>query len=209
MKLKQLREEQSSQIQIEFEELTDRLDKFRLVLIYPELRCLLSNRDDEYFRLIQKAFSLTYKMKIENEAISLISNHVDGAERAAYAKQIFKDMHFIYDEFMDLNKELENKLYAMRQKRDAAAAPLEELASALDLAGELEIGRRNQTLHRAVLELPERYREAVVLCELTELSYEEAAAVIGCPVGTVRSRLHRARHMLLGRLVEKGIHGVR
>ena len=96
-----------------------------------------------------------------------------------------------------------------RWERDAAAAPLEELASALDLAGELEIGRRNQTLHRAVLELPERYREAVVLCELTELSYEEAAAVIGCPVGTVRSRLHRARHMLLGRLVEKGIHGVR
>jgi RNA polymerase sigma-70 factor, ECF subfamily len=48
----------------------------------------------------------------------------------------------------------------------------------------------------------------VVLCDLTELSYEEAATVIGCPVGTVRSRLHRARQMLLERLVEKGIHGV-
>ena len=48
----------------------------------------------------------------------------------------------------------------------------------------------------------------VGLCELTELSYEEAAAVMGCPVGTVRSRLHRARRMLLERLVEKGIHGV-
>lgn len=139
MKLKQLREAQSSQVQTEFEELTDRLDKFRLVLIYPELRCLLSNRDDEYFRLIQKAFALTYKMKIENEAISLISNNVDGGERAAYAKQIFKDMHFIYDEFMDMNKELENKLYAMRQKRDAAAARrMAESSQDMDYVSKIE-----------------------------------------------------------------------
>lgn len=139
MKLKQLREEQSNEVIVEFEGLTDRLDKFRLVLIYPELRCLLSNRDDEYFRLIQKAFSLTYKMKVENEAVSLISNHVDGAERAAYAKQIFKDMHFIYDEFMDLNIELENKLYAMRQKRDAAAARrMAETAQDMDYVSKIE-----------------------------------------------------------------------
>ena len=88
------------------------------------------------------------------------------------------------------------------------AAPLETMACGSDLAGEMEISQRDQALHRAVLGLPEHYREAVVLCELTELSYEEAAAVIGCPVGTIRSRLHRARHMLLERLVEKGIHGV-
>ena len=87
-------------------------------------------------------------------------------------------------------------------------APIDKMACRSDLAGELEISQRDQALHRAVLGLPEHYREAVVLCELTELSYEEAAAVIGCPVGTVRSRLHRARHMLLERLVEKGIHGV-
>ncbi len=40
----------------------------------------------------------------------------------------------------------------------------------------------------------------MVLCELQELSYEEAAAVIGCPVGTIRSRLHRGRAMLLAKL---------
>ena len=44
------------------------------------------------------------------------------------------------------------------------------------------------------------YREAVVFCELQELSYEEAAEAIGCPVGTVRSRLHRGRAMLLVKL---------
>jgi RNA polymerase sigma-70 factor (ECF subfamily) len=48
--------------------------------------------------------------------------------------------------------------------------------------------------------LPEEFREAVVLCELQELSYEEAAAAAGCPVGTIRSRLHRGRALLLAKL---------
>ena len=47
-----------------------------------------------------------------------------------------------------------------------------------------------------MLALPPHYREALVLCELEEMSYAEAAAALGCAVGTVRSRLHRARAML-------------
>jgi RNA polymerase sigma-70 factor (ECF subfamily) len=57
-------------------------------------------------------------------------------------------------------------------------------------------------LRRAILALPEKYREVVVRCDLEEKSYEEAAVVIGCAVGTVRSRLHRARG-LLARKLEK------
>jgi RNA polymerase sigma-70 factor (ECF subfamily) len=60
------------------------------------------------------------------------------------------------------------------------------------------IGRVRQ----AVSTLPENYREVVVLCELEEMSYEEAASALGCPVGTVRSRLHRARAMLVEKLRE-------
>jgi RNA polymerase sigma-70 factor (ECF subfamily) len=56
-----------------------------------------------------------------------------------------------------------------------------------------------QQLRRAILRLPVHYREVVVLCELNGLSYEEAAAIAGCPVGTVRSRLNRARQMLIER----------
>lgn len=52
----------------------------------------------------------------------------------------------------------------------------------------------------AVATLPENYREIVVLCDLEEMSYEEAASVLNCPVGTVRSRLHRARAILLEKL---------
>jgi RNA polymerase sigma-70 factor (ECF subfamily) len=52
----------------------------------------------------------------------------------------------------------------------------------------------------AVFELPAEFREAVVLCELEELSYEEAARLSGCPIGTIRSRLHRGRALLLAKL---------
>jgi RNA polymerase sigma-70 factor (ECF subfamily) len=55
-------------------------------------------------------------------------------------------------------------------------------------------------VRKAVLSLPERYREVVVLCELQEMSYGETAEVLGCAIGTVRSRLHRARALLLEKL---------
>jgi len=60
-----------------------------------------------------------------------------------------------------------------------------------------------ENVHRvrqAIATLPENYREVVVLCELDELSYEDAAAALDCPVGTVRSRLHRARAILVEKL---------
>ncbi|HEV7475636.1 MAG TPA: RNA polymerase sigma factor [Pyrinomonadaceae bacterium] len=57
-----------------------------------------------------------------------------------------------------------------------------------------------ESVRRSVLALPERYREVVVLCDLQELSYAEAAEVLGCAVGTVRSRLHRGRAMLIEKL---------
>ena len=52
----------------------------------------------------------------------------------------------------------------------------------------------------AVRSLPPEYREVVVLCELDEISYAAAAAVMRCPLGTVRSRLHRARALLTAKL---------
>lgn len=69
-----------------------------------------------------------------------------------------------------------------------------------DLLGALTRRETIDTVRQAVLALPGVYREAVVLCELQELTYEEAAEAIGCPVGTVRSRLHRGRAMLLMKL---------
>jgi RNA polymerase sigma-70 factor (ECF subfamily) len=77
--------------------------------------------------------------------------------------------------------------------RSAAAEPVGEL-------GDLSTADAASRVRQAVATLPERYREAVVLCDLEEMSYEEVAAALCCPIGTVRSRLHRARGMLLEKL---------
>ena len=55
-------------------------------------------------------------------------------------------------------------------------------------------------VQQAIATLPEGYREVVALCELEEMSYEEAAAALDCPVGTIRSRLHRAKALLVEKL---------
>jgi len=64
----------------------------------------------------------------------------------------------------------------------------------------LDLEQRLGLVRMAVAALPATYREVVALCDLEELSYEDAATTLGCAVGTVRSRLHRARAMLLNRM---------
>lgn len=71
-----------------------------------------------------------------------------------------------------------------------------------DPVGEIVAAQRVEALRRAILKLPLRYREVVVLCDLQELSYADAAAALDCAVGTVRSRLHRARALLTARMRE-------
>jgi RNA polymerase sigma-70 factor (ECF subfamily) len=63
-----------------------------------------------------------------------------------------------------------------------------------------ELRERRDHVRAAVLELPADFREAVALCLLEEMSYEEAAQCLQCPVGTIRSRLHRGRALLLAKL---------
>ena len=60
-------------------------------------------------------------------------------------------------------------------------------------------------LHEEVARLPKRYREPIVLCYLEGLSTEEAALRLGCPQGTLFSRLSRARERLRARLVRRGL----
>jgi RNA polymerase sigma-70 factor (ECF subfamily) len=80
----------------------------------------------------------------------------------------------------------------------------QERFAELDLVSELDRRQMLANLHKSILALPEPYREALVLCDLEELSYPHAAALLDCPPGTVASRLHRARNMLKWRLKEMG-----
>ena len=84
--------------------------------------------------------------------------------------------------------------YVRRRAAERVWDPLEaasELASTDrdPLVRDEEVAR----VRAALLALPRRYREVVVLCDLQELSYAAAADAIGCAVGTVRSRLNRGR----------------
>ena len=83
---------------------------------------------------------------------------------------------------------------------EADNSPWPELAVNDDPLAELTHREGIAALRRAVSALPQRYREVVVLCDLEEVDYADAAAILGCPIGTVRSRLHRARALLMEKL---------
>ncbi len=71
------------------------------------------------------------------------------------------------------------------------APPPEEVLAAV---------RLGEDVQRALLELPYEFREAVVLCDVVGLTYDEISEAVEIPIGTVRSRIHRGRSMLRERL---------
>jgi RNA polymerase sigma-70 factor (ECF subfamily) len=83
---------------------------------------------------------------------------------------------------------------------DVAEEAVEDVASPGTPLVDLTRAEGIAEVRRAVLTLPLRYREVVVLCDLQELSYADAADALGCAVGTVRSRLHRGRQLLAAKL---------
>jgi RNA polymerase sigma-70 factor (ECF subfamily) len=85
-------------------------------------------------------------------------------------------------------------------RRIEKTAEIEDYAGPEDLLDDLTRRETVEHVRRAVLSLPAVYREAVVLCDLQDTSYEEAALVLDCPIGTVRSRLNRGRSMLAQKL---------
>jgi RNA polymerase sigma-70 factor (ECF subfamily) len=96
-----------------------------------------------------------------------------------------------------------NRSYLPLESEEEDARTPEYLIAPSDVERDLARHEEVRSLRRAILALPAGYREAVVLCELHELSYAEAARVLGCAVGTVRSRLHRARALLSERMASQ------
>jgi len=89
---------------------------------------------------------------------------------------------------------------SMNETPEDGGLSTETLVSTLGPLDEMSRTEAIEALRRAVLALPERYREVVVLCDLQEMSYGETADILGCAIGTVRSRLHRARALLIEKL---------
>jgi RNA polymerase sigma-70 factor (ECF subfamily) len=74
------------------------------------------------------------------------------------------------------------------------------LITDVDPVEDIARNQASRAVWKAVLSLPEHYREVVVLCDLQEQTYADAAVALGCALGTVRSRLHRAHDMLMKKL---------
>jgi RNA polymerase sigma-70 factor (ECF subfamily) len=98
----------------------------------------------------------------------------------------------------------------MKQRAPLSAVP-PAIEDAMDLPTDepnafdrLVMSESVDHVRAAVKSLPPAYREVVVLCELEDIDYADAAAMMQCPVGTVRSRLHRARALLAAKLARTG-----
>jgi RNA polymerase sigma factor (sigma-70 family) len=102
-------------------------------------------------------------------------------------------------------------LSARRTVRFGAGEAVESLADAEDRKGSvldpatlMELEAR-PWLHQEVSHLPEKYRAPIVLCYFEGLTHHEAASRLGCPLGTVKGRLSRARDLLRRRLMRRGV----
>ncbi|MFZ0015016.1 MAG: sigma-70 family RNA polymerase sigma factor [Acidimicrobiia bacterium] len=90
----------------------------------------------------------------------------------------------------------------VRRKKRRPTVPLPDEVDRWDAASsesaDVEYARVSlgDDIQKALLELPMDFREAVVLCDVVGLSYEEIAVAVAVPIGTVRSRIHRGRKML-------------
>jgi len=94
---------------------------------------------------------------------------------------------------------VEQLLAPLGDDPDEEATPLHATSDFCPLE-DLTRAETIESVRKAVLSLPPKYREVVVLCELQDVSYVETAEILGCAIGTVRSRLHRARALLLEKL---------
>jgi len=90
---------------------------------------------------------------------------------------------------------------------DTQGGGYERLALNPEPVADLTKAEGIERVRKAVLGLPLHYREAIVLCDLEEMSYAEAAEAIGCAVGTVRSRVHRGRELLARKLISAAVPG--
>lgn len=107
---------------------------------------------------------------------------------------------------------LHNVFYSSRKRRhreptllddvdfDHFADELDENLDTGDRPGSLDWDRFDEEIKRAVLELQPEYREVLLLWALEGLSYKDMAAVCACPMGTIMSRLYRARQLMGRRL---------
>jgi RNA polymerase sigma-70 factor (ECF subfamily) len=103
------------------------------------------------------------------------------------------------NKIMKYNERLPREISLVERQEDGSGGGL-MLRDGFTPAMWAEQRERLEKVRAAVMELPIEFRETVVLCELEEMTYDQAARMLDCPIGTIRSRLHRGRALLLAKL---------
>lgn len=170
----------------------------------------MQQSDEELYRLMRKgsqdAFARLYERR--GPAIYRFALHLSGSRSVAeeVSHEVFVRLMAPGARFDETKGTVESFLYGIARnlvrvvRRQGPVAEPVDRPFEHDILGDLIGSETTAALHRTLRELPERYRDVIVLCDLEERSYEDVARLIGCPVGTVRSRLHRARALLSAKL---------
>ena len=176
---------------------------------------LMVESDEELYRLTRKgnqqAFAELYERR--EPALYRYALHMSGSRQIAeeVTHEAFLQLISPEARFDPRRGSLEAYLYGMARnlirvsQRHQHAEPSGDPAGEHDILGDLINNERMSALYAALRELPDPYRDAVILCDLEERSYEDAARLMGCPVGTIRSRVHRARALLAAKLKAESV----
>lgn len=159
-----------------------------------------------------EAVALPFMQALYNTGLRLTSNAEDAAD---VVQETYLRAFRTFDNFRpgtNAKAWLFTILYSVvinrrdKARREVGPFPVEELEERFRLLVEApasdpgdvdaQAARWPREIEAALRGLPEAFRDAVLLIDVQELSYEEAAAALGCPVGTVRSRVFRGRRLL-------------
>jgi RNA polymerase sigma-70 factor (ECF subfamily) len=182
---------------------------------------LKQHTDEQLFLLMKKgdrqAFAELYERR--EPALYRYALHMTCSPASAeeIAQEVFVQLMSANTRFDETRGSLEGWLYGVarnlirvlrRKGANAHSGDAVEQVFDHNILGSLIDNETMVALHAAIRELPDGYREAVVLCDLEERNYDEAARLMGCPVGTIRSRLHRARGLLAAKMRRQNLHAV-
>jgi RNA polymerase sigma-70 factor (ECF subfamily) len=170
----------------------------------------MQRSDEELYRLMKsgdrEAFGELYERR--GPALRRYALHMSGSAVVAeeVSHEVFVQLMRANTNFDDKRGSLEGWMYGVARnlvrvirRQGPVQEPVDQPVHH-DIVEDLINAESLAALRAALRELPDLYRDAVVLCDLEEMTYEESARVMGCPVGTVRSRLHRARGLLAAKL---------
>jgi RNA polymerase sigma-70 factor (ECF subfamily) len=175
------------------------------------LKRMIEGDEEAFISLYRRRQSSVYRFALQMSGSATIAEDVtqevfmmlmrEAANYDATRGSVSAYLYGIARNFVLRRVEKERRFVSMideAEESDFQAA--ENFISLDDPLGDLTRSETIETVRQAVLALPARYREVVVLCDLHEMSYTEAATALDCAVGTVRSRLHRGRSMLAEKL---------